>query len=428
VVPDRKGAVRQLDLDLADAAGELGGVVEQVGHGALDAVRHPDRPGRGERGGELDPRPVQPGPVDDVLGQRVPAQLLDRGGRLLAAGQLHGVGDQAGQVVDAGEHRGDQPVAVLPVQQLYLAQHLDVGAQRGQRGAQLVRGVGDQLALAVGGVLHGAEHRVEADREPAELVPVGPLARFDPVRQVAGPGDPLGRVGQRADRPQRGPGDPPAQAARQQDAGQAGGEQLEAQVAELVLDLGRRQRHLDRVALAHRRGDKAHVDALEVDRAVRLGGCAGGDRAVPVVDRQYRALVGRWQRRAGRADDLEVVDRVAEVPAGAEDDALGVGERRAGRGELEQLRTAGDAAAGREVLHRLHLFVELCVDVAEQLGAYREVGEGDTTADADRDGERGGERYPSAQLEAPETRPGSAQGGPEHAGRRAHASHTVITA
>ena len=98
-----------------------------------------------------------------------------------------------------------------------------------------MRGVGDQLALPVGGVLHGAEHGVEADREPAELVAVGPVARVDAVREVAGRGHPLGRLGQLADRAQRGAGDPPAQAAGQQDSGQSGGEQFQAELAELVL-------------------------------------------------------------------------------------------------------------------------------------------------------------------------------------------------
>ena len=51
-----------------------------------------------------------------------------------------------------------------------LGQHLDVGAQRGDRRAQLVRGVGHELALGGDRALQRVEHRVEAGRELADLV------------------------------------------------------------------------------------------------------------------------------------------------------------------------------------------------------------------------------------------------------------------
>ena len=235
VVPNGKRVAGQGDFHPAGRAAEFGGVVKQVGHRALEPVGHGDDPGRGDVRGELDPRPVQPGTVHHVLGQRVPVQLLEGRGGFFSPRELHGVGDQAGQVVDPEQDRGDQPFPVVRVEQFDFAQHLDVGAQGGERGAQLVRGVGDELALPVGGVLHGAEHGVEADREPAKLVAVGPVARVDAVRQVAGRGYPLGRLGQLADRAQRGAGYPPAKAAGQQDSGQSGGEQFQAELAELVL-------------------------------------------------------------------------------------------------------------------------------------------------------------------------------------------------
>ena len=49
-------------------------------------------------------------------------------------------------------------------------EHLDVRAQARQRRAQLVRGVGDELALRAARLLERGEHRVEARGEPAELV------------------------------------------------------------------------------------------------------------------------------------------------------------------------------------------------------------------------------------------------------------------
>ncbi len=69
--------------------------------------------------------------------------------------------------------------------------------------AQLVRGVGDELALGVhGGVERGhrdlerVEHRVEADRQAPDLVIA---RRRDASGQVLGLGDVLGRAGQAPD-------------------------------------------------------------------------------------------------------------------------------------------------------------------------------------------------------------------------------------
>jgi len=46
----------------------------------------------------------------------------------------------------------------------------DVAAQRGQRRAQLVRGVREKPALRVARALEAVQHRVERRREPADLV------------------------------------------------------------------------------------------------------------------------------------------------------------------------------------------------------------------------------------------------------------------
>ena len=70
--------------------------------------------------------------------------------------------------------------------QLPLAQEVDVRAHRGQRRAQLVRRVGDESPLAADRLLERGEHRVEARREPAELVAALAL---DALREVPGRGD-----------------------------------------------------------------------------------------------------------------------------------------------------------------------------------------------------------------------------------------------
>ena len=61
---------------------------------------------------------------------------------------------------------------------------LELAANRGQRRAQLVRGVGDEAALAGKGILEPVEHVVERLRQGADLV-AGALGP-DPAVELAG--------------------------------------------------------------------------------------------------------------------------------------------------------------------------------------------------------------------------------------------------
>ena len=70
-------------------------------------------------------------------------------------------------------------------------ERLDVGPQRRQRRAQLVRGVGDQAPLRRLRALQRLHHLVEARGQPPELVVAADL---DPPGQVAGPRHLLGRA------------------------------------------------------------------------------------------------------------------------------------------------------------------------------------------------------------------------------------------
>jgi hypothetical protein len=78
----------------------------------------------------------------------------------------------------------------------------------GQRGAELVGGVGDEAALAVEGAVEALQHGVEGVGQVLELV-VGPL-QGDALLQVA-VGDPAGGGGDVLQRPQRPPGQQPAE-------------------------------------------------------------------------------------------------------------------------------------------------------------------------------------------------------------------------
>ena len=84
---------------------------------------------------------------------------------------------------------GRLPVGPLGVREV----HLELGADPGQRAAQLVARVGDEARLAFGGVLEPAEHRVHGAGEPADLV----LGRRvgDPAVEVLGADRPPPRAG-----------------------------------------------------------------------------------------------------------------------------------------------------------------------------------------------------------------------------------------
>ncbi len=79
--------------------------------------------------------------------------------------QLDELVDQVGQLAGLALDVGDEAAARVRRQLAEAPQHARVGAQAGQRGAQLVGGVLDQPFLRVAGGGEPAEHRVERRRE-----------------------------------------------------------------------------------------------------------------------------------------------------------------------------------------------------------------------------------------------------------------------
>ena len=163
--------------------------------------------------------------VDGVADERGEVELgVRRVGHLVEAGQGQ-------QVLDQHAHaRGlvlDAPHRLLDVGRLARGAHaeqLGVAADRGQRRAQLVRGVGDEapqailagLALAEG-PLEAVEHRVERDAEAADLGPR--VGRLDAVGEVAA-GDRARRVAHAVERQQADAHDRPRDEAEDdEDAG-----------------------------------------------------------------------------------------------------------------------------------------------------------------------------------------------------------------
>ena len=114
---------------------------------------------------------------------------VDRLHRLLAArvgGELHQLRDEIGELAQLESVSVDQLGALRVVERSGPAQEVDVGAQRGERRAQLVAGVHHEPLLLLARRVQRVQHRVEARGQPAELV--APLD-LDGVGEVLGLGD-----------------------------------------------------------------------------------------------------------------------------------------------------------------------------------------------------------------------------------------------
>ena len=95
----------------------------------------------------MQPGSVAPRPRQRLLRDPVQAHVVGLGARLVAAGELDQVVDQRRQLLGLLDHVGQHRVALLGVQLVGRKQDLDVRPQARDRGAELVRGVGDELTL-----------------------------------------------------------------------------------------------------------------------------------------------------------------------------------------------------------------------------------------------------------------------------------------
>src|SRR6478735_4447187 len=98
-----------------------------------------------------------------------------------------------------------------------------------------MRRVGDELALRMPRLLARREHRVEARRAPAQLIPSAPL---DAMSEVLRAGDTRGGAGQPPNRHERCPRDEQAQRGGEADAAQADGSEDELESSERAVDVG----------------------------------------------------------------------------------------------------------------------------------------------------------------------------------------------
>ena len=229
----------------------LGRVVEQVGDRAVEPRPLAGHHARLQVDGEADLRRVAACALDRGRHELVEPQRLGWVARDLAvAGELDEVADQLAELLELGDEVAPQALAVGGRQVAAGAEHLEVGAQRRERRAQLVRRVGDELALGALRVVERLEHRVERRGQPRELVVA---LRLDAARQVARAGDVLGGLGQLGDRSHGVAGGEAAEERRQRDAAEREQPEAEPQPRERRVDLAHRPRELDRGAVRRAR-------------------------------------------------------------------------------------------------------------------------------------------------------------------------------
>ena len=149
-------------------------------------------------------------------------------------------------------------------------QQLGVELQAGQRGAQLVAGVADQLPLSGQRPLQRAEHGVERRGQPAE--PVGAV-HLDPAARVPGRRHVFGDRRQPADRRQPGARHAPAGQRGQPDPDHAEQGQGRADAGHLLVHGGERHGQLHGQARRERRGVNHGPDpAGRSDDVINRGG------------------------------------------------------------------------------------------------------------------------------------------------------------
>ena len=264
----------------------------------------------------------------------------------------------------------------------------DVPPQGGQRGSQLVRGVGEEAALGVPRPLEAAEHRVQRGGECAHLVAGVRLRQA--ARRVAGSLDLRSRPCERAERAEGAPhqqrdGDP-----CQDRSGDPGPDDEQVQAVERLLEVGGGRRHDD--GAAGRRpaqvGERRRVGAqpLVGARHVRVSGPPAADRARELT--LYRESAAAERERAGDKPALAIDDLDRQL-CPAERRVEGAGRRQHGRRRGCELRDRDRAPAKR--------CVERVMQVARDEHVRRRAGARDREQDRRR---RRGDRAPAQREPA----------------------------
>jgi hypothetical protein len=213
-VGDREGGAAAVGchVNAEVAAGQVVAqrVVDQVGGKLPEQAVVTKDGGGGQHGtdGHVAASGVRLAGAQDLCGDPGEVQGLAPVEAALAAGQ--------------GQQRVDQPFLLLSFGEHILAcraqrgggsgrvgeGHLQHGPRRGQRGPQLMRGIGDEVPLCLEGCLQPGQQAVDRVSEVGELI--ARAGHREPAVQVVF-GDLPGGGGDRSQRPQRPSGDDPAE-------------------------------------------------------------------------------------------------------------------------------------------------------------------------------------------------------------------------
>ena len=126
-------------------------------------------------------RPVQTGTLDRPGSCQIQAHVLHLDLLDLGLGQVDQIADQHRQLPQLRLRDGQDASAFAGGQLLAHRERVEVRLRARQRRAQLVRGVGDELALREARALQRGQHRVEAPGQPPELIL---LAGLDAVAEI----------------------------------------------------------------------------------------------------------------------------------------------------------------------------------------------------------------------------------------------------
>ena len=276
--------------------------------------------------------PAPPAPAPPAA----PALALASGaGSLVEAGEQQQVLRQPGEPQHVGVHVARRRLPVLPLGMV--ERHLELGPDRRDRAAQLVRGVGDQGALPLLRGGQPVQHVVEGQRQRPHLVPgLG----HRQVRRHRGPCHPRGAPPQQVDRPQRGPDRQPDRPGEQHEHHRCPEHQRLRHHRQAAADRAVRHRGDDQGAVSSAHGRHPYQRRHPVRRPVE----------------QRRLAVARDRRRVRRAEQrhqaVGVRGDVGDLAGGIEHLDGDVGsDRHRGRQPVgvDQRHDAGRALPGRVV-------------------------------------------------------------------------------
>ena len=356
------------------------GVVHEVRHRAEDPRAHAAHARLGRLHDDTHLGVPEAHRVGGLGGDLVEAHVLDRERRLLVAREVDEVGDERREPLHLRHEVVEQLRAIVFVGRLPALEELEVRAQARERRAQLVRRVGDELALRAERHLERGEHPIEAAREPPELVV---RARADAAREVARARHLFDGLPQARDRREHGPRDERAERGGDEDTRERDLDEAHPGLGERAVHVLERPRELERDAAAERRHVDAHADVP------RLGGRI---ERLPLPRRDL-AHLGRDERgdrlaEVGADDAARGVDELAEDVLSPGDELRRSSERRA---PVVRARTAQDRPGG---------LGEGAVHLARELVLHDDV-DRDRSADrGDRDGHRDERRHAKPEAHA----------------------------